>query len=93
MYKYCIGSEKMVAIIRKPKTVKALASEIINICDGYWKREIPEDEVKKYISYWSVYENNKLFKGTKINTTIGKIIGKKRMELVSKMQKETKLEQ
>ncbi|WP_416044949.1 TIGR04540 family protein (plasmid) [Clostridium tyrobutyricum] len=70
-------------IIRNPKTVKGLAREIINVCDGYWSRKIKEDEAREYIRYWSKYESIKLFKGDKLNSTVTKIIGKRRTELVN----------
>jgi uncharacterized protein (TIGR04540 family) len=73
----------MLDIIKNPKTVKGLAGEIINLCDGYWSRKINEDEAKEYIRYWSQYEGIKLFKGDKLNSTVTKIIGKKRSKLIN----------
>ena len=71
-------------IIRNPKTVKALANEIIRVCDGYWAREIPEAIAKEFVVYLSRYEAIKLFKGKAFNTTITKIIGKNRIALINK---------
>jgi uncharacterized protein (TIGR04540 family) len=72
----------MLDIIKNPKTVKGLASEIIRVCDGYWSRGLKEDEAKSYIAYWSRYEGIKLFKGDSLNSTIRKIIGKRRTKLI-----------
>lgn len=74
----------MIDIIRNPRTVKDLASEIIKVCDGYWARQISEQVGREYIVYWALNEGSKLFKGNELNSTITKIIGKKRIELVNK---------
>lgn len=79
-------------IIRNPKTIKGLADELIKVCDGYWSRQITEEEGKGYIVYWAKHEGKKLFKGKEINSTITKIIGKRRVELVSKWIEGTQIE-
>ena len=71
-------------IIRNPRTVKTLASEIIKVCDSYWSRQISESDAKELITYWSKNEAIKLFKGKDLNSTITKIIGKRRIELINK---------
>lgn len=78
-------------IIRNPKTIKALADEIIRVCDGYWARQIPEGNAKEYIIYWSKHEGKKLFKGPDLNSTITKIIGKRRVELINKWLEDTQI--
>ena len=79
-------------IIRNPKTVKDLANEIIKVCDGYWSRQIPEANAKEFITYWSKHEAIKLFKGKELNSTITKIIGKKRVDLLNKWLEGTQLQ-
>lgn len=79
-------------IIRNPKTVKALADEIIKVCDDYWARQIPEDNAREYIAYWARHEGKKLFKGKELNSTVTKIIGKKRIELVNRWLESTQTE-
>lgn len=74
----------MNSIIKNPRTIKALADEIIKVCDGYWGRELTEETAKEFIAYWSANEGKKLFKGKELNSTITKIIGKKRVELINK---------
>lgn len=78
-------------IIRNPRTVKGLANEIIKVCDGYWARKVPEAVGREYIVYWSIDEADKLFKGNEINSTIKKIIGKKRIELLGKWLEGTQI--
>lgn len=82
----------MVDVIRHPKTVKELAAEIMKVIDAYWGREIKESELRDIIIYWATHENNKLFAGNELNSTITKIIGKRRIELVNKMLEGTQLE-
>jgi len=79
-------------IIRNPKTVKDLASEIIKVCDGYWSRTLNENEAKDLINYWSKNEAIKLFKGKELNSTVTKIIGKRRVELINKWLEGTQIE-
>lgn len=71
-------------IILNPKTIKLLAVEIIRVCNGYWSREMSENEAKHIINYWSKHENYKLFKGKELNPTIIKTIGAKRVRLINK---------
>ena len=78
-------------IIRNPKTVKDLAGEIIKVCDGYWSRNINENEAKDLINYWSKDEAIKLFKGKELNSTVTKIIGKRRVELINKWLEGTQI--
>lgn len=81
----------MSEIIKNPKTVKGLASEITRVCDEYWSRQMEESVAKQYIIYWSKYEGKKLFKGEELNSTITKIIGKKRVDLVNKWLEGTQI--
>lgn len=81
----------MLDIIKNPRTVKGLAGEIIRVCDGYWSRSLKEDEAKEYIRYWSQYESIKLFRGGKLNSTITKIVGKRRIELVKRWLQGTQI--
>lgn len=57
----------------------------MKVTDAYWAREIKEDELKEIIIFWATHENKKLFKGSDLNSSITKIIGKKRVELVNAM--------
>lgn len=82
----------MYNIIKSPRTIKGLAYEINNVCDNYWARKIPEIDAKNFIIYWSKFEAEKLFKGAEINSTIRKIIGKKRTELLNKWLEGTQIE-
>lgn len=78
-------------IIRNPKSIKSLANEIILVCDNYWSRQLSENEAKEFIVYWSKHEGIKLFKGKELNTTITKIIGKKRIELINEWLEGTQI--
>jgi uncharacterized protein (TIGR04540 family) len=78
-------------IIRNPRSIKALADELIEVCDGYWSRELTEERAKEFIIYWSKYEAKKLFKGKELNSTITKIIGKRRVELINKWLEGTQI--
>jgi uncharacterized protein (TIGR04540 family) len=81
----------MEEIIRNPKTVKDLAKEIKHLCDGYWSRKISEAEARELVIYWSLYEGKKLFKATELNSTITKIIGINRAELIIKWLEGTQI--
>jgi len=81
----------MNGIIRNPRTIKSLAEEIIKVCDAYWSRNISEEVGREYILYWSKSEGNKLFKSSELNSTIKKVIGKKRVELISKWIEEIEI--
>lgn len=43
----------MNGIIRNPRTIKALADEIIKVCDVYWRRELTEEIAKGFVTYWA----------------------------------------
>lgn len=75
----------MEPIVRNPKSVKDLAKEIKEACDRYWSREMTESELKEVVWFWAMNENRKLFRGPELNSTIRKIIGSKREELLNKM--------
>lgn len=71
--------------IKNPKSVKALAKELIKICDLYWTGNESEEILKSYINY--VARHNKLLEnnGKELNRTIRTIIGKRRVALISIM--------
>ncbi|WP_026478393.1 TIGR04540 family protein [Alkaliphilus transvaalensis] len=71
-----------------PKTGQVMIGELIKICDAFWKKEINEEEFKKILKYYFVNEEKKFYKEGKIRSTICKDLGKKRMELISKIMGE-----
>jgi uncharacterized protein (TIGR04540 family) len=71
-------------IIKNPKNVKELGREIRKVCDGYWGRELSEEDAKEMVAYWVKHENRKLFKAEELNPTIRIVIGLKREELILK---------
>lgn len=71
-------------ILRNPATVKGLAEEIKKLADMYWGRKITEKDARQMLIYWSKNEGEKLFKGPELNSTVTKIIGKKRTNLINK---------
>jgi uncharacterized protein (TIGR04540 family) len=73
-----------VQYLKNPKTVKGLASEIKNICDDYWSRKIQENLAIDFIIQYATYDSDKFFRGSELNPTLVKILGKKRVELVNK---------
>lgn len=75
----------MIDVIRHPRTVVELAKEIMKVADAYWGREIKESELREIIVFWATHENRKLFAGSNLNSSITKIIGKRRVELVNAM--------
>lgn len=81
----------MEEIIKNPKTIKSLANEIISVCNNYWSRKLSEENAKNYILYWSKHESKKLFKGNHLNSTITKIVGKKRVDLLNKWLEGTQI--
>lgn len=78
-------SNKIDTILRNPKSIRSLAMEIRKLLDGYWSREITEDDVNSYITFWAETEKDKLFKNNDINPTIKILIAKKRTELLKKL--------
>ncbi len=72
-------------ILRNPTTVKSLASQIIQACDGYIELKIPEKQFKELITHYASRHGKKLFAQNDLNPTIVNRIGKKRVELVNIM--------
>ncbi|MHC6179093.1 TIGR04540 family protein [Clostridium sp. JNZ X4-2] len=66
-------------------------NQLPDFFSGYWSRSLKEDEAKGYIIYWSRYEEIKLFKGDKFKSTVTKIIGKKRTDLVKRWLQGTQI--
>jgi uncharacterized protein (TIGR04540 family) len=77
--------------LKHPKAVKELAAEIKSAADAYWGREITEKELREIVIHWATHENRMLFHGADLNSTVKKIIGIKRTELVNKMLEGTQL--
>lgn len=69
--------------IRLPKTVVQLADEIKRAVDLYWNRELPEIELKELCWAWA--SSGMLLKAEVLNTSVRKIIGKKRTEIVLRL--------
>ena len=74
-----MGNEYM----RYPSTVKALAEELKNACNDYNSRQISNDRIKEIIDWYAANQPEKLFAANQINPTISKIIGKKRLRLIT----------
>lgn len=72
-------SEKYIAY---PLTVKSLAEEIIKVCDDYKARKLSNEDVKEQIWWYAAKAPDKLFNGSDYNSTVKKIIGKRRIELL-----------
>lgn len=68
-------------------TVVELAEEIKKVCDYYKQGRVTEDELKEYLQYWAEHDDDKFFKDGNYNTSISKIIGKKRIEIIDKVLK------
>ena len=56
-----------------------IVAEIIIVCDGYWSRQLHENEAKEFIIYWSKNKGIKLFKGKELNSAISKLLVKKEL--------------
>lgn len=69
--------------LQYPATVKALANEIKTACNDYNARKIDNAQIKEIIMWYATVQPDKLFAADKINPTISKIIGKKRVRLIS----------
>lgn len=74
-----MGNEYM----RYPSTVKALAEELKKACNDYNSRQISNDRIKEIIDWYAANQSEKLFAADQINPTISKIIGKKRLRLIT----------
>lgn len=73
--------------IQYPTSVKSLAGEIKAVCDDYDKRKINNDRIKEIILWYANTQSDKLFDNEKFNPTVSKIIGKKRVRLISDLLK------
>jgi len=69
--------------MRYPTTVKMLAGEIKAVCDDYKKRKINNDDITEVVSWYAKMHSDKLFCNGKINPTVSKIIGQKRVQLLN----------
>jgi uncharacterized protein (TIGR04540 family) len=72
-------------ILRNPTTVKLLAAEIIQACDGYIGRKLTEKQFRELLLHFASNHGKKLFCRVGINPTIVNRIGKKRLELMNIM--------
>lgn len=66
-----------------PATVKSLAEELKKACDDYQSRKITNDRIKEIIDWYASSQADKLFARDQLNPTISKIIGKRRVRLVT----------
>lgn len=66
-----------------PSTIKALAEELKSACNDYNARKINNDRIKEIIYWYAENQADKLFAADKLNPTISKIIGKKRVKLIN----------
>ena len=67
-----------------PNNVKNLATEIKNIIDDYYARNINAEELEAILVWFSKKCATKLYKGNDdFNPTIKKIIGKQRITLLN----------
>lgn len=66
-----------------PATVKSLAEELKIACDDYFAKRINNDRIKEIILWYANTQPEKLFSNDSINSTIAKIIGKKRVRLIN----------
>lgn len=69
--------------LQYPATIKALAEELKTVCNDYNARRIDNTEIRKIIVWYATAQADKLFVANHINPTISKIIGKKRVKLIS----------
>ena len=76
-----MGNEYM----QYPATVKALAEELKVVCDDYYAKKINNDRVREVVLCYANSQSDKLFTDNDINPTVSKIIGKKRVRLISNL--------
>ena len=71
-------------LIRNPRTLYALAIELMDCIDLYWTGDLSEAECREFINYTA--QNHKLLakNGTDINATVKLRIGQRRIELIDK---------
>ena len=73
-----------------PATVKALAEEIKIVCNDYYERKINNDKVRDVINWYAANQTDKFFVDGKLNPTVTKIIGKKRVQLITTLLEESR---
>ena len=78
-----MGNEYM----QYPASVKALAKELIIVCDDYYSKKINNDRIKEVVLYYADSCPDKFFSGDSLNSTIVNRIGKKRVRLISEVLK------
>lgn len=66
-----------------PNTVKGLAEELKAACDDYFAKKINNDRIQEIIAWYASSQADKLFVGDQLNSTITKIIGKRRVRLLN----------
>ena len=71
----------IVDYIKQPRSLNQLSDELKRLCDDYWDGKIKEDVVMDYIKHVSIY-TNMLTEDGSLNTTVAKLIAKKRQALV-----------
>lgn len=71
--------------LRHPQTVRLLAEEIIKVCNDHKARRINDKTLQEIILYWATYEGEKLFNGNEFSSSIVKIVGKRRINLLGKL--------
>ena len=67
------------------KNQRDLAQELIKIIDMYWKKELIESDMEFYIKQIVQNNNGKVYKGNEFTSIIKQRLGKKRIELISKV--------
>jgi len=72
--------------LKHPKTVNALAEEIIRVTNDYNARQIGFEELKTIVHWYASNYGNKLFNGMDdYNPTVKKTIGQRRIKLIDKL--------
>lgn len=71
-------------LIRNPRTMKALAIELMDCIDLYWCGDLSEAECKEFINYTARHHKLLSKGGTDLNPTVKSIIGTRRIELIEK---------
>lgn len=69
--------------VQYPTTVKELAAELKKILNDYRARKIGNEEVKAAVLWYAESCPEKLFDADKLNPTISRLIGIKRLAVVN----------
>ena len=69
--------------IAYPITILEFSNELKKAIDDYRARKINNKEIEEIVKFYAYSQPDKLFDGAKLNITVQRICGKKRIEVIN----------